>query len=689
MSYGDLFKIKNLENMSDEDIYTFVLSFLEMKEEGRIATDIYTELKGNDIFAHYTRHLINQTMLKSKSSSYFNHNKVRCLENPDIFRLQKVAIQLVKETHLFTNRYMLEKYYDIAKKVHQEGKNFQDFPASTFMIQFAITLRLRMIHELKGYKYLNNSVLYSSKEVRNFTCNLVKKLKKNEMFPNDSPEQLHMSLLFSELALLKPKLIFIPTKETPPNIEYLNAAITRTKSLSTELLIKEFIYSGMLLFKLGAQDLEFIQNPNLLYSKLSQEDNIRVFTGIIFLQNILLNNQKEKLLKILEPHPYYLIFRELINGVKVQRIEQVPAYRPRYITYKNTNERTGFFEEFATLLGGGLSALASIPFVFLEELTDSDMFRNSAESIARGGEILSNRLGKIIDGGLETIYGGLSSDEYKLNRGIGKVGNAVGSTLSDGLNAIYTTFKSGEDVIEGFLTGNNEQLNTGASTIVQKALVTSLIGFEYSIVSDIDFPNPTYEQIQYSYSLEYDRDYLSTYTELTNPDITRVPQLGFELENQYNNYFDKVISEAENPTRFIEIETINDNLEGGLHPETLVEFERENITLPTKEGISGVFPEFESLYTVQLPEDMFFESDHTHFSYANEQLSKELESNTLLLREFSQSQINEISVDKTPTGYTWDHDEEVGRLELVDKEIHANTAHTGGRSLWGGGTNNR
>lgn len=36
----------------------------------------------------------------------------------------------------------------------------------------------------------------------------------------------------------------------------------------------------------------------------------------------------------------------------------------------------------------------------------------------------------------------------------------------------------------------------------------------------------------------------------------------------------------------------------------------------------------------------------------------------------------------TPEGYTWHHHQETGRMQLVESDIHRQTGHTGGFSLW-------
>jgi filamentous hemagglutinin len=35
-------------------------------------------------------------------------------------------------------------------------------------------------------------------------------------------------------------------------------------------------------------------------------------------------------------------------------------------------------------------------------------------------------------------------------------------------------------------------------------------------------------------------------------------------------------------------------------------------------------------------------------------------------------------------GYTWHHHRDVGRMQLVPKQIHKDTGHVGGFEMWGG-----
>jgi len=70
-------------------------------------------------------------------------------------------------------------------------------------------------------------------------------------------------------------------------------------------------------------------------------------------------------------------------------------------------------------------------------------------------------------------------------------------------------------------------------------------------------------------------------------------------------------------------------------------------------------------------------------------LKEQYEANPEKFKDFSPEQIEQIKNGDTPDGYTWHHDLPNGTMRLVDSEQHAKTGHTGGKSLWGGGSENR
>lgn len=132
------------------------------------------------------------------------------------------------------------------------------------------------------------------------------------------------------------------------------------------------------------------------------------------------------------------------------------------------------------------------------------------------------------------------------------------------------------------------------------------------------------------------------------------------------------------------IKTKNEHLEGQKHPETGVEFEKYKFP----DGKEGVFPKFDQVFETKLPDDLCEQTDKAQEKYCNEKLKVGLE-NQDLNKKFTTEQIEQIKNGRTPEGYTWHHHQEKGKMQLVDSEIHAKTGHTGGRVIWGGGTEKR
>ena len=101
--------------------------------------------------------------------------------------------------------------------------------------------------------------------------------------------------------------------------------------------------------------------------------------------------------------------------------------------------------------------------------------------------------------------------------------------------------------------------------------------------------------------------------------------------------------------------------------------------------VTGKFPEFESSKDVYLPEDLRFASISKQEHYCNAELQKDVQENPEKYKDvFSQQQLDQISHGHKPEGYTWHHNPEVGRMQLVDAKEHRENSHLGGFALWGG-----
>lgn len=101
--------------------------------------------------------------------------------------------------------------------------------------------------------------------------------------------------------------------------------------------------------------------------------------------------------------------------------------------------------------------------------------------------------------------------------------------------------------------------------------------------------------------------------------------------------------------------------------------------------LTGSFPEFHSNHDVQLPNDLRFSSVYNQEKFCNTSLKDAVNENPDKYSEiFNAKQLEQIQNGKTPEGFTWHHHQQVGRMQLVDKEEHDANRHLGGWALWGG-----
>ena len=135
----------------------------------------------------------------------------------------------------------------------------------------------------------------------------------------------------------------------------------------------------------------------------------------------------------------------------------------------------------------------------------------------------------------------------------------------------------------------------------------------------------------------------------------------------------------------VEIKTRNSELDGKQHPITGIWFKMKTVMDKIGRIVKGVFPEFESSFDAQLPKELCQASDKKQFAECNKQLKEAIETNPDFAKKFTPEQIEQIKNGDTPDGYSWHHNEEFGKMQLVNSDVHAKTGHTGGREIWGGG----
>lgn len=108
------------------------------------------------------------------------------------------------------------------------------------------------------------------------------------------------------------------------------------------------------------------------------------------------------------------------------------------------------------------------------------------------------------------------------------------------------------------------------------------------------------------------------------------------------------------------------------------------------ERVEGVFPVFDSRFNCKLPEGMYTASDNEQMKYCTKGLAERINRDPEFAKNFTPRQLEQIkNGEPRISGLTWHHNEVPGKMQLVDASDHAAARHTGGRSIWGGGSESR
>jgi hypothetical protein len=289
----------------------------------------------------------------------------------------------------------------------------------------------------------------------------------------------------------------------------------------------------------------------------------------------------------------------------------------------------GFLRKSGKLLGQTAGFVLGEPIKFVGKKLGSELVTEIGDGVKKASTFAGDTVGQVAGGVYDTAAGLIGKDEHQRNQGLGEIGEAIGRTARGVVQTGKGVYVNGKDVYEGLKDGNRSQLKSGAAGIVKTAAVATIA------IGVVDF-------------------------------------------------IEGADTAAAEP-----IDTPNDGLAGGMHPETGVPFESKEVVMPDGKVVEGVFPDFEEAYAAQLPESMYMESDAVHFHASNMQLAEQIQADPQLAEQFSAEQQAQIAAGQTPDGYTWHHSEVPGRMELVDEQVHAQTGHLGGRELWGGGAEHR
>ena len=105
----------------------------------------------------------------------------------------------------------------------------------------------------------------------------------------------------------------------------------------------------------------------------------------------------------------------------------------------------------------------------------------------------------------------------------------------------------------------------------------------------------------------------------------------------------------------------------------------------------NAMPEFTIFETYLGEEHINSSDDDSHFEASNKRLGELLKEDPNLKADLGldDTQYKHLTKNppskKSPPGLTWHHHQDTGKMQLVNKELHARFGHIGGMERWGGG----
>lgn len=279
--------------------------------------------------------------------------------------------------------------------------------------------------------------------------------------------------------------------------------------------------------------------------------------------------------------------------------------------------------------GGDLAGIAiAKPLSMIGKKTKKPYVEEIAEALHGSAKFSGGLAGQLAQGTWKVGQGIVKKDKADFGEGIGEYAGATGRTAKAMYKSAGYTLKNSGSVLSGLYNKDYETAMTGLKGVGKVLIVGTVAITVFDLVEGDDV------------AAAQDGDFLSTH---------------------------------------------NEHLDGQLHPETGVLYEGQSVEMPNGKEAVGVFPVFDAAADVQLPAELYENSDANHFLYANQSLSDAIAQDPSLGHQFTAQHLNQINMGITPDGYTWHHHEQAGKLQLVDEEIHAQSGHSGGRAIWGGG----
>ncbi|MEH7389400.1 HNH endonuclease [Bacillus sp. JJ1474] len=297
----------------------------------------------------------------------------------------------------------------------------------------------------------------------------------------------------------------------------------------------------------------------------------------------------------------------------------------------------------------------------------SDFFGEIGEGAKQATVATVRTVGDLAAGVSKTVAGMATNNESLRRSGVKGLSHVMEYTANRIEKAVVQTAVNSKDFYLGLVDGDRQRMLKGGRELAKKVIIG---GVAITVFELADSPN----------SVQADE----VKDESPFRQENQIENIGVFQGNEESYLHTPPGGENE-----YFIETVNSSLEGDFHEVSGVYFSAETVELPNGDFVSGVYPDFQEQAAVVIPESIYFESDYVQFEAANQVLASKIALSPELGNPFNSEQLEQIQAGETPDGYVWHHHQEPGRLELVEEEVHAMTGHTGGRFIWGGGTEYR
>jgi len=321
---------------------------------------------------------------------------------------------------------------------------------------------------------------------------------------------------------------------------------------------------------------------------------------------------------------------------------------------KKTTDSRNSLQTIGELTGKTAGIILGRPIEKVGEMTNNDFVTDVGRGVQKATEKTGETVGKLAQGTWDATSGLISKNDTQLEKGCNDITESVNDTVKGVYNSVRYLGGNGKNAVQGVLEKNSEKVKSAVVNVGKVVAVGALAVGIVDLVSDVDVSTVEAEGIE---------------------------EVGIGGET------DSI--EEKSSVDPIHWDTRNEDLEGKFHHVTGVYYDSVEVELNDGTIIEGVFPDFEEDYATAIPESMYHSTDYDQFSYANQQLALSIHEDPTLADKFTAEQLEQIENGETPDGYVWHHHEQPGRMELVREDVHSQSGHTGGRNIWGGGSDYR